>query len=56
VWCADNSIYFEATSAICRTLIAGSCPELRLLRIAYNWIGVLGSRAIGTTHALTPQF
>jgi hypothetical protein len=32
---------------VCSALKSGACPSLRHLAMAYNWIGVLGSRAVG---------
>ena len=43
----DNSIYNEACAALCASLRGGSCPELRKLSLAWNWVGVMGSREVG---------
>jgi hypothetical protein len=43
-----GSIYFEAASEICHALCQheGS-SSLKVVSFAFNWIGVLGSRALG---------
>ena len=43
----DNSIYGDAASALCSALRSGACPRLRRFSLAWNWIGVLGSRELG---------
>ena len=36
-----------AVAGICEALRDGACPKLERFSLAYNWVGVLGSREIG---------